>query len=216
MATINQQWTTAGPVSIASGIVQFDFEPSIGILTKDLDTFGNRIKSFKEPLKRSVQKVLIPSIQENFNTGGRPDAWEPLSPITIQLRKQIWGLEGGDILIKTGKLRKVMGQLNIWVINDKAASLRDLPGSVWYGKLHQAGYQRSGQTGMTRKQHLEKIWDDQIMSMRTGKPIESPKASIPARPFVMVQEQDEDAIQVVFEEWLEERIAIWASKGIQV
>jgi len=217
MPTRSQQWTTGGPVNLDSGLVQFDFKPSIGIMTKDLDTFGRRIKSFREPLKRAA-RYLGTSFQENFEAGGRPDPWEPLSPVTIMLRKEIWGLEGGDILIKTGALRKVVGQLSIWTIKEQSASIQDLPNSVWYGRIHQAGYSRSHyfKKGMNSAEHLYAIQQAQIKSMQTGVPLESDRVHIPARPFILIQDEDEIAVGAIFEEWISERIAAWAAKGIVV
>lgn len=158
------------------GLLVFDFKPSIGIVAKNVDRFGLDIRSFREPLKRSAQKVLGPSFQKNFDEGGRPQSWEPWSEATVEIRDRM-GVVGGNLMVRSGKLRRVAGQLNIWTITPTAATIKNLPDSVWYGRLHQAGFKSSAG------------W------------------SFPARPFILIQTEDEDAIHKVFSDWLDERLA---------
>jgi phage gpG-like protein len=192
--------------------VEMTFLPSIAITAGRIDKLGLDIRSFHEPLKRSVQRVMGPSFQKNFDAGGRPDPWEPLSEATLEIRQRL-GHPSTSILIKTGALRKVMGQLNIWRITRKAAIITDLPPRVWYGAIHQAGYDGGSMSARIKKHGgdasaaFRSIIDDQKNAMRTGVPIKSGGAGIPARPFVMFQDDDEDEITEIFMEWLQERIA---------
>jgi phage gpG-like protein len=43
--------------------------------------------------------------------------------------------------------------------------------------------------------------------MASGQKVKLNAASIPARPFVLFQPEDEEAIERVFSDWLDERIA---------
>lgn len=157
--------------------LQFEFKPSIGITARHIDKLGADIRSFREPLKRSIQQVLAPSFRTNFEAGGRPEKWAPLSEFAVEMR-------GNDrpILVRSGRLKKTIQQFNIWTVDREKAAILDLPQKIWYGKIHQAGYGKRG----------------------TG---QSAAAGIPARPFVMIQEEDFPKIERVFELWLAERVA---------
>lgn len=158
--------------------LRFAFQPSIGISARRIDTLGLNIKSFREPLKRSIQQVIAPSFRKNFEVGGRPDPWEPLSDVTIDIRGS-----AEPILVRSGTLKKTMQQFNIWTVDTKKAALLDLPAKIQYGKIHQAGYGRRG-SGQAKA------------------------AAIPPRPFAMIQDEDYEAIDRVFERWFLERMAM--------
>lgn len=159
--------------------IEFEFRPSIGLSARRVDTFGLQIKSFREPLKRSIQQVLAPSFRKNFEAGGRPTKWQPLAEPTVQLRGS-----AHPVLVRTGLLKQTIQQFNIWTVDRTKAALLDLPQKIWYGKIHQAGYGYGGRGGQVRA------------------------AGIPARPFVMVQDEDYEAIDRVFDRWFAERMAV--------
>lgn len=193
--------------------VEMSFTPSLAITAARIDKLGMDIRSFREPLKRSIQKVMAPSFQKNFDAGGRPDAWEPWSEATLEIRERM-GVSGGNILVRSGSLRRAMGQLNIWRITKTTAIITDLPANVWYGAIHQAGYEagsmksRIARHGGDAGAALQSLIDEQKMAMRTGTTVKTAGAApIPARPFVMFQDEDEDDVTMVFLEWLEERVA---------
>jgi len=167
-------------------------------MARKIDKLGLDIRSFKEPLSRAIKQVVIPSITMNFHKHGRP-RWPELSPDTIAKKGH------ARPLLLTGDLQKTMKLFSIWHVDREKALLANLPNNVWYGVVHQAGYGgraqsirvvnigtgAAGQTGATFGNPLN-------FSEETG--------AIPARPFVLLQTQDEVAITQVFEEWLEERI----------
>lgn len=146
---------------------RMDFSPSPAIIAASIDKLGMDIRSFREPLKRAIKEVMIPSFRQNFAQGGRP-AWKPLSPVTVKLRGS-----AGPVLVRSGRLKRTMGQQNIWTVTKEHAVIRRLPQHSWYGHLHQAGN-------------------------RTN-------VIIPARPFALIQPEDEEKITEVFDKWLEER-----------
>jgi phage gpG-like protein len=190
----------------SSMVPGISFEPTIGIAAGRIAKLGVDIRSFREPLTRAIKQVVIPSIQKNFDEGGRPEAWEPLSDFTLKRRDQ----EGYDNqpLVKTGKLKKTMAQFNIWTVTPTMAVLADLPQSVSYGKVHQAGYEGKGggrrikARGRSTMQVLEGITDNALSGGSAGGVV----PPIPARPFVALQPEDEDRITEIFIEWLGERV----------
>ena len=204
------------PRVMADSVPQLTFSPSVGIIARDIDKLGMDIRSFREPLKRAVQQVIIPSIQRNFDEEGRP-AWAPYAEATIDIREKM-GEPVGNLLDKTGALRQVMSHVNIWTINNNAAILLDLPQNVWYGKVHQGGYgstmggriKKTGSAGAAFNSLQKSIAN----AIKTGTTIRTGDFTIPARPFIMIQEEDVPNIQRVFEEWLEERIERhWSRHG---
>lgn len=110
------------------------WHPSLAILAADVDKLGADIRSFRVPLKKSIQEVVAPSVSKNFDVGGRP-AWEPLSDTTIDR----WGPH--PILNLTGKLKRVSRQLNIWTITRTDAYVSGLDSRIPYAKYHQVGTQ---------------------------------------------------------------------------
>jgi phage gpG-like protein len=169
----------------------FAFTPSLGISAKRIDKLGMDIRSFREPLKRSIQQVLAPSFKMNFIKGGRPTRWEPLSAETVKFRSY-YGYAPGPTLIRTGKLMKVIQQFNIWSVNETQAAITDLPDKIWYGKVQQGGLVKGGKTAAA--------------------------GNIPSREFVMIQGDDYDKIEEVFAKWFAERMersqAFKRSRGI--
>lgn len=117
----------------------FEFDvtilPPVEFLIQDFAELGLDIRSFREPLKRAVQGVVAPSIQYNFDVEGRPP-WAPLADVTVE-EKQRLGYPP-EILTRTGKLRRVAGQLNAWTITQEDATMTNLPGAD-YGRFHQDG-----------------------------------------------------------------------------
>ena len=112
------------------------------LLVRDFATLGVDVRSYHEPLKRSVQQVLTPSLRLNFQVGGRP-TWEPLTQGT-QERKLSEGAKSFMPLIRFGTLQRVAGQLNIWTITREAATIERLPERAWYGGVHQGGAEIPG------------------------------------------------------------------------
>lgn len=184
---------------IDRAIVGFEFKPSVGILARDIDKLGQDIRSFKVPLTRSVREVMIPSIRENFEAQGRPEAWEPLAEYTQKRRAEEGYSAGGPILQRKGLLMRTMGYVSIWTITTSFATIKDLPQRIWYGKLHQSGY---GSFAAVVARHGGNI---SAALEETG--AGAKKVRIPQRQFVMIHPEDADAIQYVFSVWLGERIA---------
>jgi phage gpG-like protein len=187
------------------------FTPSIGIAAGRIDKLGLDIRSFREPLGRAIRQVMVPSIRRNFDEGGRP-AWEPLASSTLAFR-EFYGAGGQAPLVRTGQLRRVASQINIWDVSTTTAVIRDLPQRVWYGKIQQSGYDGGSMKALVKKHGGDLGAADAEHSARLEAALAGgdaaggrTAASIPARPFIMFQPEDEDAIAEVFIKWLDERI----------
>jgi len=194
--------------------VDFEFQPSIGILARNIDRLGTDIRSFREPLTRAVKEVMIPSFRKNFDAGGRPEPWAPLAPYTVQVRKST-----GPILVRSGRLRKVATSFNIWEISQNGAVITSLGSKAWYGTLMQAG---TPGFGVHIDQAKKELGHDarprqitqrafEIMDEKGGD--KTAMAAIPARPFIMFQDEDEDAVTEIFWDWLQHRIDLHWGAG---
>lgn len=202
-------------INRAVGGIRFDqdivaigwtFTPSLGIVARDVERLGMDIRSFKEPLQRSVRKVMIPSIRKNFEAGGRP-AWPELADDTVKLRGSSW-----PILDRTGKLRKGATQFNIWTITDTSATIKSLPSNIWYGVVHQQGLGGFGQYMTAAKAQLGAKAKPRDVTKLAFSMLDQAKGTrqhhrvfIPQRQFVMFQDDDIDEVQEVFADWLQER-----------
>jgi len=158
--------------------LEIDFEPEPVILAASFETFGLDIRSFREPLLRSVRQVLAPSLKKNFDVGGRP-AWIPLSDITIAEKSRKGASDPSAPLIRSGKLRRKAGQINFWHIDGVAGEASISPerlGDVIYGAYHQFG---------------------------TAESADQP--GFPAREWALIQTEDANDIEEIFFEWIEER-----------
>jgi len=203
-----------GGLKFGFDILRFEMKPSIGILAAGYTKFGMDIRSFREPLTRAVKEVMIPSIRENFDEGGRPDKWDPLADYTLQ-RRADEGISGDKPLIKTGKLRRRMGNISIWSIDSEKAEIHNLPSDIWYGKLHQMGFGSFGaritrhmSTGLSHPEAVDAARAEADAEFAAGANF---AAHMPQRRFVLIQEpEDTDAIKYVFQKWLKER---WIRSG---
>lgn len=155
--------------------LSLEFSPSPFIMANQFDTLGVNVKSFREPLMRSIRQVMVPSIKQTFETAGRGD-WNELLPHTVA-RREVEGYGPEPILIRSGRLKRVATQQNIWKIDGPRgeAYIDSLPDNAWYGVIHQAG-------------------------------AETLYGGIMARPWAVMYEEDMNEIEVIFFEWIEERI----------
>jgi phage gpG-like protein len=180
---------------VDEGLLNFQFTPSIGIVAKNVAKLGLDIRSFREPLKRVIQQVMAPSFKANFDAEGRPDPWEPLSDATLEIMSNM-NVQSQGILNRTGRLKRTIQQFNIWTVTTTAASIQSLPQSIWYGYLHQGGATIDTSRG-----------GGQIGQVVHGVKVVGDTIDLPARPFVMIQDQDYDGIEKVFSKWFDERLA---------
>lgn len=162
------------PLSFPSFEIAGNFPRDAFILAADLDQLGFDIRSYKEPLTRSVRQVIIPSIRKNFESGGRPE-WQQLAASTMATRLR----EGYGVwppLTKAGNLKKKATAFGIWTINRDSATMQEP--KIKYARYHQSG-----------------------------------TSKMPQRAFAVIQDEDEEDVERIFQLWLEERIQRYYARG---
>jgi phage virion morphogenesis protein len=161
---------------IDAGWVTLEFDPPLERIQDDLDEIGRDLSNMRTPLRESVQRVVIPSIDANFQLGGRPP-WTPLADSTTERRiRQGTGLK---ILQETGKLRETATQFSRWDIGTDEAHIGNWPANVkTRAAVAEGGASRAGK-------------------FRTSE--------IPARPFLLIQDTDAEQIDEIFLDWMERR-----------
>lgn len=194
---------TVGDEVLAFNVGHADPSQTAAILARDIDKLRVDIRSFKVPLKRSIQQVIAPSFQTNFDVGGRPP-WEPWSEFTPEIKRRT-GRPVRKLMIQSGKLRRVSGQLNLWDISRTEAFLSDLPSRVWYGRLQQLGYEG---VATVNDEPVPTATGEELAEFALREDtVKFGAPDIPARPFLVFQDEDVDKIERVFVFWLSERMA---------
>lgn len=161
-----------------------DFEPDTRFLVQDFQSLGANIRSLKPALEGVVRNIMVPAIKHNFDTesaAGTP--WKSLSDNTIAY-KQASGYGNKKKLVRTGKFRRKATSQNSWEVNADSATFKmnRLPNSSGfpYGMAHQLGVAvTSGMFSNT---------------------------SIPARPWVVMDQATQDQVYSFFEYWVQLRV----------
>jgi phage gpG-like protein len=194
---------------------RFNFVRGAYIFASDIDKLSMSFKSWREPLADARDKVVIPSIKQNFVSQGRP-SWKPLSPRTLQNRMYM-GFGRGPILQRTSRLRIAATRKNIWEIvsaigRDGADMLRlrteYFDQLVPYGQFHQLGARlperrttgslrqtitRSGTPSRIRQSSREEIWP-------------TSGGQLPARPFIQLTLTEEIEIYEIFFSFMSKKV----------
>ena len=154
-----------------------------------------KIGTTRAPLAKA-SLIMLRSVDKNFREEGRPKKWKGLSPMTIGLRRK--GKKGGrpKILQDTGRLK---GSIAAKIHKDHAV----VGTNVKYARLHQFGGTTKAKT-LKIKQHRRKITQafgraitPKRITVRAHDMRIGPK-KIPARPFLLFQKEDIEAIQKLF------------------
>lgn len=159
---------------VDAGWVTMEITPPMERIREDLREINRDLSNMRTPLRESVQRVVIPSVDANFEAGGRPP-WTPLSAGTVERRSRQG--TGTRILQETGKLRQTATQFSRWEIGTDQASIANWPDNV----RPRAAVAEGGTT-------------------RGG---ESRNIRVPARPFLMIQDGDAIQIEGIFLDWME-------------
>lgn len=165
-----------------AGGISITYVPEPIVAADKYYTLGIETASFRQPLKRCITDVMIPSINRNFSSGGRP-SWTALAPDTIKDRG-VYGYPPEPKLVRTGLLRRTATQQNIWNIDSNKAWIDEASfggaqgGRAWYGLAQNQGFK--GGKGSTT----------------------------PARPFLTFTEEDNAKMYDVFDEWLFEKAVL--------
>jgi phage virion morphogenesis protein len=147
---------------------------------KMLELLQKRVGNLR-PAMKAIGETVRTSVIKNFMSEGRPDRWEP----SRRAKK-----EGGKTLTDKGRLRNS--------ITAKADSDRVVIGTkVKYAAIHHFGFDDA----VIIKDHIRRVKSRDIWGKIDGKrrklargvaavTIHTRKMKIPARPYLMVQDED--------------------------
>lgn len=158
-------------------MVAIRFEIESGSVFRQLRRVSEHMAD-SHPALEEFGPVLLRSIARNFKEGGRPEKWRP--------SRRAKGIERGKTLIDTGRLRNSM----TCEVNGNVLTAGT---NVVYARIHQLG-------GKINKEVVVRA-HRRLMTKAFGKPIPARtvlvrssarkmNTTIPARPFLMVQEAD--------------------------
>ncbi len=149
-----------------------------------LTQLGERARDLSSPMKLIGEQVLF-SVQQNFAEGGRPDRWIPSKRAIVQ---------GGQTLVNTGRL---LQSLTYRSSSDQA----EVGTNVIYAAIHQfGGIIPGGPIVPRRAKSLRWIGPDG--KPRFAKKVQRPDIAMPARPFLMVQEEDKSELVRIIKDYL--------------
>ena len=143
------------------------------------------------PAMKVVGQIVRTSVVKNFEVGGRPQRWKPSRRAVV---------EGGRTMIDTGRLMK---SITSRAYRDRA----EVGTNVIYAAIHQFGFEGDVEV----KSHIRKVKSRDIRKGRkkiasgiTVVRSHSRHMNIPARPFLMVQDEDWREIREAILEYLME------------
>ena len=144
------------------------------------------------PAMKEVGEIVKTSVTKNFEVGGRPP-WQKSKRAIKQ---------GGQTLVDTGKLKNSQ---TYRAFNDRVEIGTHKP----YAAVHQFGF--SGTVSQHVKQHTRKVHSRNVYKKgkKTASGITTVKAhgrnmrmNLPARPFLVVQDEDMTQIKKAIEEYI--------------
>lgn len=152
-------------------------EKEYSALTKVLDTLKASVKDMRPAWER-VSDIIYASLEKNFDAQGRPSTWIPLSPRTQRERASQGFGASGPILERTGELRRAVSNNSGYLTwLGSPSELKFIP-DMSFGKFqHHTGY------------------------------VTSFGATVPARPFLFIQDDDHTPIL--------QELAFYLAKSIQ-
>jgi len=110
---------------------------ALALLSRDIQRLGNDLKGqtrMRGAWDRVRDEVMIPSIRQNFDMEGRPNKWEPLSPVTLSRAPSRIG-----ILNVTGQLKRSATAKRRFKILKNEMTYGNWPERRWFGPVHDFG-----------------------------------------------------------------------------
>lgn len=155
------------------------------------------------PAMKIIGQIVRTSIVRNFEKGGRPSKWAPLSPATLARRKG-----RAKILMDRGMGGGLAGSIHDRADRDSVT----VGTNKIYAAVHQFGAKKGafGAVEANIKAHMRKITKifgrpvkpRKVAVRAHTKKMKLPWGDIPARPFVMVQPEDWDEIRESLNDFL--------------
>ena len=157
-----------------------------------LDKLAQRLDDMTPAMKR-IANQLEATVKRNFREGGRPEKWKPSKRVLKH---------GGQTLRETGRLRSS-------ITPDHGRNYAEVGTSVEYAPTHQFGAKKGefGRKKVTIKAHRRKVKSRDIRKGRHlvakgvtfvkehERIMEFPWGDIPARPFMVVPDEDMEDIK---------------------
>jgi len=144
-----------------------------------------------EPAFEEVGEYMVSSITQTFHEQGRPQRWQPLSPVTLYNRA---GGRVGKVFKKRGGLKKTAERkiLGAKILMVTGRLLR----SIHRGSRHGRDYAEVGtNVAYAAIHHFG------------GKAGRGKQVTIPARPYMQILPEDEQEIRSIFSRYLDEALA---------
>ena len=163
-----------------------------------LDKLTKNLTNFDPALKRSGE-FMVSSIQRNFLAQGRPNAWAPLSPMTIANRRKGKGTGSPMILRDTGALFR-----SITYSPPTNNEVKIGTNMIYARKLQYGGTN-------VMPAHTETV--KSFYRVRAGKrekvegfqrKVPAKSFTVPPRPFVIIQSDDVPVLQDIFVQFVSE------------
>jgi phage gpG-like protein len=110
------------------------------LLDKDLQDLSADLAGanrMRQPLLDSAKEVLGPSINKNFQVGGRPKRWAFVSPVS-QYRSSR-GMEDSPPLWVTGKMKRAASAMARFKVRNNRMTYGYFPATLWFAGVHDAG-----------------------------------------------------------------------------
>jgi phage virion morphogenesis protein len=160
----------------------------IEINDKELQSAFDRMEARCGRLKPAMDiigNIVTNSIRENFVAQGRPERWKPLSEVTLYML--IGGRAGFK---KTGEIRAAAKRK---VTNKQILIDMGMAGGLM-GSIHYNADDNSVIVG------TDKVYG--AIHQFGGKAGRNKKVTIPARPFIVVQDEDMETIKTTINDYL--------------
>ena len=159
----------------------------------EIDKFNELIAEMQRksantsPVMAAIGNLVVKSVRQNFREGGRPEKWTPSKK------------SKGKTLIGTGALMK-----NIhYELDGNGAAVTVMTGPQKYAKLHQFGGSISACVISARNRQALKFTIGGLTLFR--KSVKHPGAQIPARPYMLLQDEDVKNIEKMMSAFIEEK-----------
>jgi phage gpG-like protein len=160
-----------------AGLVDVTMKPLPIVLVGQFGALSESVKTFRKPLEQCVKEVIIPSMRKNFDVEGRP-RWKMIAPQT-EYRRSYDGYPTYPILDRSGKGKRSALAFARWKFTKDSTFMGgQFPKTTWYMPVHQSGLEGSWAGG----------------------------EGIDARPFALIQDEDQKKIEAVFVKWFEKNL----------
>jgi phage gpG-like protein len=138
------------------------------------------------PAMNAVGEDVVESVMTNFERGGRPQ-WPKLSEATIRQRSRL-GKWPGMILVRSGAAGGLMGSIH----HSPAPTRVIISANKKYAALHQFGAAKGefGAKDVIVHGHTRRTKYGKVSVRQHSRRQLMPWGNIPARPFLMVQDED--------------------------